>query len=640
MNSKGIKQKMIKKRIKINNKDYLNYLMNNIKNQQINSNQQKSFLLSSKNKNIFQNIYPITIRDNFDIENNNNFFNDNNNLNNNINNMSNNRNKNNNIINQKNKQMYSPLIDPRLIYCIKMLGIAKYHSNFIQKKLNFEGFLALTNNDMALMNIPKNIQKLVQKFILEYLNFGSLYTLDEIKNYFSYKKSMISINNKVKRIKNEKMSHSYDFSQDKFNKEDNSNYFNQNKNNNDIFQKKNIINNFISEEDHKKNNNININGRNNNLNNKNRRINKSASPSNKSNIYNISKIQMNKLNQIQTNVNNNINNNNASFNINNIIQYKNNTYNNLNTPKMRRVNSNDRRISNNRNFSYENLSNNFNNVNFKLDNNSPINMTEVKQIQKLNSLNQNLNEYIACAKNNKIRNNSNNKLTKKKLFYNMKINKSVDNLNNKNFYYNNPLNIKNIFNDFYSDKFDESIFNNQNDVYGSGYNNYCNTSLNINPLENYLNKNYCNEIIFHEVSNKNMNTKERGKNNIYNNLNYNLKNKNKNNININYNISDNINKENNSSNSSYKLSKIKKSKDNQNINFQNYNEKNYLFQNKKSKPNIINPILPSSEKNRGMIMNNLNNYFIYNNYRGDSQHENLNNRCNNKNNYSERPIIN
>ena len=78
--------------------------------------------------------------------------------------------------------------DERLIYCIQKLGLTKYYSNFLQNNLNFEEFLALTNEDMSKMRIPKNIQQFVQKFIMDYLNFGNLYTLEEIKNFFRRKK--------------------------------------------------------------------------------------------------------------------------------------------------------------------------------------------------------------------------------------------------------------------------------------------------------------------------------------------------------------------------------------------------------------------------------------------------------------------
>ena len=78
--------------------------------------------------------------------------------------------------------------DERLIYCIQKLGLTKYYSNFLQNNLNFEEFLALTNEDMSKMRIPKNIQQFVQKFIMDYLNFGNLYALEEIKNFFRRKK--------------------------------------------------------------------------------------------------------------------------------------------------------------------------------------------------------------------------------------------------------------------------------------------------------------------------------------------------------------------------------------------------------------------------------------------------------------------
>lgn len=93
--------------------------------------------------------------------------------------------------------------DERLIYCIKMLGLTKYYSNFSYKNLTFEEFLALTNEDMTKMRIPKNIQNIVQKFIMDYFNFGNLYTLDEIKNFFR--------KNKYKNeFYNQNISQSYD----------------------------------------------------------------------------------------------------------------------------------------------------------------------------------------------------------------------------------------------------------------------------------------------------------------------------------------------------------------------------------------------------------------------------------------------
>ena len=91
----------------------------------------------------------------------------------------------------KNKKF---LPDERLIFCIKMLGLSKYYSNFVQKKLNFEEFLALTNDDMTRMKLPKNQQKTVQQFSIDFLKFGNLYTIEEIKDFFRRKKNVNNFN--------------------------------------------------------------------------------------------------------------------------------------------------------------------------------------------------------------------------------------------------------------------------------------------------------------------------------------------------------------------------------------------------------------------------------------------------------------
>ena len=382
MNTKVINQKMLKKAIKINSKDYLNYLMNNFKKNknQITGESLKSFLIPDKYKDFLSpniNIDKIS----------------------------------NNINNKKIKQINIYPTDPRLIYCIKMLGIVKYYSNFAQKKLNFEGFLALTNEDMALINIPKNIQKLVQKFILDYLNFGSHYTLDEIKSFFSYKKSLINHKN------NERTSFSNDFNNNKLSERNkvNNNINNPNKY---MMQKRNIINNFISEDDKRiKNNIINRNKRENTRNINNRRINKSASPSHKKYFNNYSNIQMNNYNEYQNNIN--INNINEFRQTNNLNGYYNNINNNCKNKNMRKTYSFNGHLFNNiDNFSYENLNNNFNNLNFNLIKNNPINMTEIKQNKHQfinNNINQNINEFQRLNKKNRIKSNSNNQLIKKKI---------------------------------------------------------------------------------------------------------------------------------------------------------------------------------------------------------------------------------
>ena len=166
--SKGLKQKLFKNKIKFNN-----IMKNIIKEQTLKANIKflKSNLLV-KNQSIPKNYSSLNdYNTNF-------YYEDPNNIN-----IGNNtyRNKSGNL-NSIISKINPP--DERLIYCIKMLGLTKYYSNFSYKNLTFEEFLALTNEDMTKMRIPKNIQNIVQKFIMDYFNFGNLYTLDEIKNFF------------------------------------------------------------------------------------------------------------------------------------------------------------------------------------------------------------------------------------------------------------------------------------------------------------------------------------------------------------------------------------------------------------------------------------------------------------------------
>ena len=107
--------------------------------------------------------------------------------------------KNNQQINIYNKENNEA--DQRLLFCLNMLGLAKYYPNFIQKNINFQGLLALTNNDMIQMKIPAIGQKKIQNFILDYLYFGSQYSLEELELFFSKRNS---------KIKNNKKSYSYD----------------------------------------------------------------------------------------------------------------------------------------------------------------------------------------------------------------------------------------------------------------------------------------------------------------------------------------------------------------------------------------------------------------------------------------------
>jgi len=85
-----------------------------------------------------------------------------------------------------NNNIYS--YDKRLVLSLKYLGLSKYISNFIKKGTRFEDFLSFSNSDLTSLKIPHNIQDIIQKFILAYLNFGSLYTIEEINLFFKTQK--------------------------------------------------------------------------------------------------------------------------------------------------------------------------------------------------------------------------------------------------------------------------------------------------------------------------------------------------------------------------------------------------------------------------------------------------------------------
>ena len=86
-----------------------------------------------------------------------------------------------------NNNIYSN--DERLNLCLNYLGLRKYIINFQNNGINFDEFLSLSNKDFSVLNIPNKIQNIIQKFIISYLNFGSLYTKDEITQFFRMKKA-------------------------------------------------------------------------------------------------------------------------------------------------------------------------------------------------------------------------------------------------------------------------------------------------------------------------------------------------------------------------------------------------------------------------------------------------------------------
>ena len=210
----------------------------------------------------------------------------------------------NNYINNNNN-IYKE--DERLLFTLKMLGLNKYYINFVKCKLNFEGFLALSNTDMAHMKIPINLRKIIQNFILDYLQFGNLYSLEELKQYFMKRKYDLKVHPNIKR------SNSFNFQKNKTKKI----IHNINSQINLKALKQNQYNNYNREFD-KENNNYDITNDTyidyNNL-----ELSKSVSHSLKNNYNMYSKINMNSinLNNFENKINNqyimNKNNNNNEY---------------------------------------------------------------------------------------------------------------------------------------------------------------------------------------------------------------------------------------------------------------------------------------------------------------------------------------
>ena len=177
-----------------------------------------------------------------------------------------------NSLNYMRNQINPP--DERLIYCIKMLGLKKFYWNFFHKNLNFEDFLAITNEDMNKMRIPEKVQNIIQNFIMNYLNFGSHYSLEELI-YYKKKKKLKNNFEIKKRIQN----NNYIQKQDKISSINNKNRYNNKLNNkkysksvtptkkNCLFRKKkqnkynNEYNDFDEEININKINNSNYNGK-------------------------------------------------------------------------------------------------------------------------------------------------------------------------------------------------------------------------------------------------------------------------------------------------------------------------------------------------------------------------------------------
>ena len=300
-----------------------------------------------------------------------------------------------------NNNLYS--YDKRLVLSLKYLGLSKFIPNFIKKGTRFEDFLSFSNSDLTSFKIPHDIQDIIQKFILAYLNFGSLYTIDEINKFFKTKK--------VKKYfpKNEELNRNEMIRE----KRNNIKYKSVNQKNNT-----NINNNY--------NGNIILNNYNNQRNLSNNQNNHKKRP----------KSHNNKLISVP----------NDYFNVNNIKQkiFTNNNHNNINTNKINNFRISSNKISNNNNNikrkkipnniygnttnSNSNISslpsnqNNFNKYSTSIDNfshmamngNSPqlLNMMKMANFKNINNnninqLKKNLVKNFSKTKKGKINDNNN-----------------------------------------------------------------------------------------------------------------------------------------------------------------------------------------------------------------------------------------
>ena len=143
----------------------------------------------SNQYNYGQNFYQNNNGQNLYIERNNLYQYNNNTLNNNFINFSDmNQKKNlNNVQRKSNKSRNSFKIDERLNLFLQYLGLSNYIVNFQRNGITFEEFLALNRKDFNLIKIPNNVQEILELFIIDYVKIGSLYTEEEIEQFFQRK---------------------------------------------------------------------------------------------------------------------------------------------------------------------------------------------------------------------------------------------------------------------------------------------------------------------------------------------------------------------------------------------------------------------------------------------------------------------
>jgi len=392
-------------------------------------------------------------------------------------------------------------IDKRLNICLNYLGLNKYISNFQNNGINFDDFLSLSNKDFSLLKIPNNIQEIIQDFIISYLNFGSLYTSDEIVQFFRMRKTKKgNANNNVISIINNRGNNKINRGNLTSKHQSVNNLYRNMKRNNDININSNMYNNNIQR---RNNNNRNCNSRPKSQSNKPINYDLFNNQYFQNNNYDIINNQYiinsnNKINPNSTNYNNYINNdqkqirnnnmnrnrnNNMNVNKNNSMDRNNNNMNlNNNMKNIKRKNNFNKNNSYNSNMSLASNANNMNYIPPSIDNLSHIavkenylnfdNLIKMAQFRDMNNDYKNLKKNLSNKNRNIYKsNNSNN---------NQYLNKSTSN--------NIIQKMDNILKRIHSTK-----ENNSNIMTQSNFNNMRDNSIYTNTNKGYHSDGYLNE---------------------------------------------------------------------------------------------------------------------------------------------------
>ena len=322
--------------------------------------------------------------------------------------------------------------DKRLELCLNYLGLKKYIINFQRNEINFDNFLSLTNKDFAIIQIPNNVVNKIQKFIIAYLKFGSLYTLEEIKKFFYINRQRQKGNNPNNNINNRmnrgNRGRSYTNKNNIMN--NNRNYMMMNNINNYQMNNKNVI----------KYNNTNTNNK--------RNYNRPKSHNNKPINYDFLMDNHSPQNNIYQNNYQLMNNQNLNIAKINPEHYNNNMNNNRNNMK-NITNNNKTNVNRKNNFIKNNTkntnitsiyssSNNMNYIAPSIDNcshmaiegnNSIINnIIKMNQFREINNDNfDNLKRNLSKNTNSKNKNNNSRKINQNKIINN---NRKQPNQNN------------------------------------------------------------------------------------------------------------------------------------------------------------------------------------------------------------------